>query len=506
MVRYLKAINWALLICSLFLIPSYVLANEGDANTTTQNCPNGPFIAAPETGQTIQGVHILKAYLPSGSSSVEYVRFVSNGAVLGTASQQQGALWEMNWDTTLVDNGEKTVRAVAKYQNDAICTGQEITVAVNNQSQPAQQPQVTLNASVNRSQWVGPTNVSYLFKFSAQTQQGGAKNNVTDQAAYNYTTTIGSLKQEGSALRFFSGSRSGGGTITATVEYSGQQRKITIPVTVFANNSSSNDYPSTAASKDTSLNSDSTNTSSTQTDGTTSETTDATQPVTARGDDVLETCLLETLQSERYKSLTEKNQRLAFAELSRNLGCFSQRKFVVPANLAPVAPEQIESLDELESLSVTTVDSVEVIDEDTITDGLTFSGTAEPNKPVLIYIFSEPLVLATVSDGDGNWSYTLEEPLEPGDHEVYIAVEDEAGIARKSAPFFIEIAAAESSEQNPVGASLDLVVDDASSSRDISFIAIATLLVILSFGFLTGYIIAHQKHKPKNVDGLQGQT
>lgn len=52
----------------------------------------------------------------------------------------------------------------------------------------------------------------------------------------------------------------------------------------------------------------------------------------------------------------------------------------------------------------------------------TFSGKAEANSTIKLTIYSDPLVLYTTSDANGNWSVTLDEPLPKGTHTLYIVV------------------------------------------------------------------------------------
>ena len=51
---------------------------------------------------------------------------------------------------------------------------------------------------------------------------------------------------------------------------------------------------------------------------------------------------------------------------------------------------------------------------------ITFSGKADPNVTVNLFIYSDPIKVTTTSDADGNWSYTYSDPLPIGDHIVDI--------------------------------------------------------------------------------------
>jgi hypothetical protein len=81
--------------------------------------------------------------------------------------------------------------------------------------------------------------------------------------------------------------------------------------------------------------------------------------------------------------------------------------------------------------------------------GVVISGTCAPSSTCLIYVYSyAPMVLTTVADENGNWTYDLGETVGDGEHTVYVAVTDETGkVTRKSNPlsFFVSEARAISS-------------------------------------------------------------
>jgi len=54
-------------------------------------------------------------------------------------------------------------------------------------------------------------------------------------------------------------------------------------------------------------------------------------------------------------------------------------------------------------------------------------GTGLPNTFVTIYIYSEPIVIVTKTDENGNWVYVLDKPLSPGEHKVYVALTNNQG-------------------------------------------------------------------------------
>lgn len=77
--------------------------------------------------------------------------------------------------------------------------------------------------------------------------------------------------------------------------------------------------------------------------------------------------------------------------------------------------------------------------------GTALHGTCAPGAACLIYVYSYmPLVLTTIADENGDWSYDLGESLADGEHTVYVVVTDETGkIARKSNPMSLFVSAAQ---------------------------------------------------------------
>jgi len=77
--------------------------------------------------------------------------------------------------------------------------------------------------------------------------------------------------------------------------------------------------------------------------------------------------------------------------------------------------------------------------------GLKIIGKAPASIYVTLYIYSsDPVVLTVKTDDQGNWEYILDRQLEEGEHQVYVAVNDNTGkIAGKSNPIrFVQTAQA----------------------------------------------------------------
>ncbi len=70
------------------------------------------------------------------------------------------------------------------------------------------------------------------------------------------------------------------------------------------------------------------------------------------------------------------------------------------------------------------------------------SGRALPNSYASLYIFSTPTIVTVRTDQNGAWSYIFEKELEDGEHEMYVAMTDNAGhiVARSKSYRFIKTA------------------------------------------------------------------
>jgi len=72
-----------------------------------------------------------------------------------------------------------------------------------------------------------------------------------------------------------------------------------------------------------------------------------------------------------------------------------------------------------------------------------FQGHAKPNTYITLYIYSTPIIVTVKTDSQGNWKYNLDQELEDGKHQVYVAQIDNTGnVVAKSDPILFTKAAA----------------------------------------------------------------
>lgn len=91
------------------------------------------------------------------------------------------------------------------------------------------------------------------------------------------------------------------------------------------------------------------------------------------------------------------------------------------------------------------IEKVSLVENNNGAKQIALSGKSQPNAIVWVYIFSsDPIVISLKADANGDWNYELDKELADGQHEVYVAVADEAGkIISKSEPIaFVKTAQA----------------------------------------------------------------
>ena len=113
---------------------------------------------------------------------------------------------------------------------------------------------------------------------------------------------------------------------------------------------------------------------------------------------------------------------------------------------------------------------------------ISFKGTAPANSFVTLYIYSTPIIVTVKTDENGNWSYVLDKELEDGNHEIHVAITDNAGkIFAKSRPlpFVKEAAAVSIGDESLFGGG-----DTEISIFDGRYLYIIVLLIIVIIGWV----------------------
>jgi hypothetical protein len=82
------------------------------------------------------------------------------------------------------------------------------------------------------------------------------------------------------------------------------------------------------------------------------------------------------------------------------------------------------------------IKKVEMIDLSPKEKRIKIEGKGTPNSFVTIYLYSEPLILITKVDAEGNFVYVLDKPLTEGVHRVYVAITNNEGKIKKRSEVF----------------------------------------------------------------------
>lgn len=156
----------------------------------------------------------------------------------------------------------------------------------------------------------------------------------------------------------------------------------------------------------------------------------------------IDACLRESVGLVRYEAIKSGTTEPTEEEKAKGEECFAKLN-ETQVNFLPAPPEQVPYLPvDPEVVEVATVsERTEEIAPGVVDRKLVFSGKGLPNSVVDIYIFTEPIVVTTKTDENGDWVYELNLPLDAGKHVAYAAVRTQSGEAVRSAVFNFEVAA-----------------------------------------------------------------
>ncbi|MFZ6036123.1 MAG: Ig-like domain-containing protein [Patescibacteria group bacterium] len=131
-------------------------------------------------------------------------------------------------------------------------------------------------------------------------------------------------------------------------------------------------------------------------------------------------------------------------------------------------------------------------------NAIVISGTGPANTYLTLYIYSNPIVVTTKTDAQGNFVYTLDSGLDDGKHEVYVTVTDDTGkIEEKSAPFafFIRQAQAVSEDEYLRG---DVNVSQTQDRSINNYLRMVAIIVLsLTAALAIGWLMKQRnKHSP----------
>lgn len=134
---------------------------------------------------------------------------------------------------------------------------------------------------------------------------------------------------------------------------------------------------------------------------------------------------------------------------------------------------------------------VEKVENAAFDKGYILSGKCEPNSIATLYIYSDvPIVTTVATDEYGNWQYEFKESLEDGEHEVFVAINDDTGkVISKSNPLSFIVQEAKAVSATDITDIKKPLQTEEKKSDDmmiyyVTFAGIIIILGILAFIFL----------------------
>ena len=146
-----------------------------------------------------------------------------------------------------------------------------------------------------------------------------------------------------------------------------------------------------------------------------------------------------------------------------------------------------------ESLIIEKIEMAEIEEETGKISRIKFSGKGEPNTLLLLFVYSQPIVVSIKTDQNGYWEYQFEEELPDGEHSVYIARIDESGLIQSRSKPFRFIKEAQAIEFTPEVS----MVTGSSDEGFFSIVIILLVVIILTAALLLTLLIIGSKKTPK---------
>ena len=434
------------------------------------------------TVPNVGGLSNVTLTIPTGNTqTIARVIFRASGKPIGRAQPGSGGTnWYMQWVTSLSNQGITHMDAEVYYTSATTpCTVNGYDINISNPTQ------TNLTATISPTNWEGPMSFSFPVNVSPSAQPSTI--DITPFAIYSWTTTIGNINPSGRTAQFSSGQTVGNGVVSAKVVYGGKEFIAKLNVNV-----KSSDSPRPAPSN--------TSTGETSESGSETEENSTTQTPNLQNNPTAQNCIIAAIGKTRYDAINNGSVRPTLEEINKFNSCFANSNYILPSNFAPVAPTAIKELPKNTEIIINNPKNETKEDKEV----LTLSGTAKPNSLVIIYVFSDPLVLTTTANESGEWTYVLEDPIEPGSHEIYSVVDRGDGVYERSDPFAFVIETAEAAESNPAGLSLRLADDPTPSQSKRSLILYAASTLVILMLVITGLIliIKRRSHDIKPQESL----
>jgi hypothetical protein len=499
------------------LLLTFINVNRSSSQTVANDCSALSMNVTNYDGTVpstmLSGVVNVSINLPS-TPQVNDITIFANDKPIGLAKPSTSSTnkWLFEWATSMWPNHTTAILKAKVVYSDHYCMVANTTP--NYYYISYDQTQATsLKVTAQPSSWEGYTNSNQLITVASSILPAPSPSSplqdVSQYSIYKWSlyNAIGNLFNvtntylSNTQKTYSSGQIAGTNVITVNVVYGGAETPITIPITVKPLTTDI-PYTTTPTTTTTSTSTDTTNTTTTTTPTTTSTNiTTATQVTSSQVQvsTITKSCVETEITTERYTAINSGASRPTAEELTKIANCFATSKYILPSNFSPIDPLQINSLAIQGTASVNKPENVTKKDDSGDRLTLKITGKAKPKSIVVVYIYSDPLVITTSTDSDGNWQYTLEDPLEPGTHEIYAVVNKGDGTYERSNPMSFFISTVGASAVNPKGLSLTLgempTASPAQSKNSlIYYVAGSAVVIIVALVGLFVTVISRKKH------------
>lgn len=506
---------------------SFLIINQSSSvtvNVTGTSCPSSYSILASSSasGTTLNskssGLVDVDIKVPTTSTqSIEkIIMSASNRGATNTVTQKtvigQAAVtssgWNFKWATSLWSTGSSYVNLSAEVYllGARTCTINSSTNSNYFTGSNSRSTMTVMLLGPKEPVFVGSTS-----NYSVTSTINDTSISASDLSQYRiiewtkasdigYFTDISSKYPSDTQRTFNSGQVPGNNTVSVKVIYGGTEAKASTPITVKPLETTPSNVNSATSTTTTAPTTNSgtavTSSSASSETATTTQLSSSQVQITP----VTKSCVEEVLTTKRYTEINSGASRPTAIELSKIATCFAPSKYILPSNFSPIDPVKVNNLQVSDNISVSNLENVTTKVDSKDKQTLKITGKTTPNSTVIIYVYSDPLVITTKSDNEGNWQYSIEDPLEPGKHEVYAIVDNGDGVYKRSDPMSFLISTASATATNPNGLSLTLSeppkkTPTQSSSNLIIYVAGSIAVLVVALICLYMIFRSHHKHK-----------
>lgn len=205
----------------------------------------------------------------------------------------------------------------------------------------------------------------------------------------------------------------------------------------------------------------------------------------------VKSCLSSTVTDERMEELKLGKDKPTESEKEDVKSCLANLNDV-QTKIVPAPSEEVPFMEEVKAVQVKSTFTQTVKMGENVEDKrLVLSGKGPKNTIVDIYIYSDPIVVTTQTDENGDFIYKMSEPLNSGSHIAYAVYKQNDGTNVRSAVYNFEVAAADTSANN-------LLNEEQASKAPNRFVYYVIAFVVAALGLsLIGVYFAFRTFRTK---------